>query len=516
MKPSVPEVGTVYLTGAGCGDSALITVKALKILREADAVVYDALMNDALLRQARPDAEKIYVGKRAGNHALSQQEINELLVKLALDGKRVVRLKGGDPYVFGRGGEEGEALYNSHIPFEVIPGVTSAIGGLAYAGIPVTHRDCSQAFAVITGHTQADGRAPDWKTLAAFDGTLVFLMGVKNIEEITKALIRHGKNPATPSALVCRAGTPEQRTLTAPLSELSAAARRGDFRAPGLIAIGEVVKKRDALNFFEHKPLFGKRILVTRAKAQASAFSDKLRALGAEPVEYAAIKICENPEVTAPFTRELERIGTYTHLVFTSVNGVELFMRVLYNTGRDVRALSGLHISAIGEATAQKLMGYGLKADLVPKRFIAEDLIEHLRPLLTPQSRVLLPRAGGARPLLKEELSKICPVHEYPVYTAVPDCENTEKVKKLLAAGTLDAVTFTSSSTVKNCVEALGAAWLKKVAVYSIGPQTSRTLRQCGIEPAAEARTYTLDGLIEVLSENTNRKRREDASDTLT
>lgn len=495
--------GTVWLTGAGCGDPELITMRAVRALEEADCIVYDALANPALLDLASPKAERIYVGKRAAQHALPQDKINELLVTLAKSGKNVTRLKGGDPYVFGRGGEEGEYLYAQGVDFEVIPGIPSAIGGLAYAGIPVTHRDSSQSFTVVTGHLKEGASDLDWPALAALPGTIVFLMGVKNLPSIAASLIAHGKDKRIPAAIVHKASTPDQRTVTGTLETLPALAAQTGITAPSIIVVGEVVNKRDALNFFETKPLFGKTIVVTRARAQASALSKKLRALGANVAEYPAIKIQAIEDELARAVQALSIVSHgYTDLVLTSVNGVELFFEALLNAGLDARALHGLRVTAIGSATADALHKYGVLADVVPSAYVAEALADSLIPLLTDKSKVLLARAAQARPYLSETLRKICTVDEYKLYDTVPDeAADDTVVQNLIDCGRLDAVTFTSSSTAKNFAAAFPADSIHNAKMISIGPQTTASLESLGFTVAAQADVYTIDGLVAALTQ---------------
>lgn len=499
-----PVPGRVILAGAGCGDPDFITVGAVRALESCDTVVYDALANPELLDYA-PDAEKIYVGKRASNHALTQDETNALLVSLARDGRNVVRLKGGDPYVFGRGGEEGEVLYDAGVPFEVIPGITSAIGGLGAAGIPVTHRDCNQAFAVVTGHLKSEENELDWNTLAAFSGTLVFLMGVKNLGKIADSLIAAGKPAATPAAVVHSASTPDQYVVDGTLGSIETLAKERGVTAPSLIVIGDVVGKREKLDFRADRtlyPLAGKHVIVTRARAQASELSEKLRALGAQALEYPTIRIETVPEELERLSEEIERLSEYTNLILTSANGVELFFDAMDSRGLDSRSLAGLHITAIGPATAKKLQEHGIVPDFIPANYIGESLIEGLLPQLGPDARILMPRSADARPYVAERLAKAAQVTEIGIYRTVPDSGDDDVLRKL-AEGKIDAVTFTSSSTAKNFADRLeqtGTVVPESTACVSIGPQTSRTMEKRGIPVTAEAEVYNLAGLTGALT----------------
>lgn len=500
LADSLKKPGKVYLTGAGCGDPDLITRKALKAIKKADVIVYDALIDSVLLEERKEDAELLYVGKRSKNHTLSQDGINKVLVDKAREGKEVVRLKGGDPYVFGRGGEEAEYLSKYNIPFEIIPGITSAIAGPAYSGIPVTHRDATQSFMVLTGHMKEDGKDHDWKNLAGYDGTLIFLMGVRNLESIIGNLLLNGKNPETPVAFIENATTPEQRVITGSLNNAVEVARENVLSAPALIVIGEVVKYSDKLRpNSEGYPLFGKKILVTRARSQASELSSRIRALGGQAIEFPTILIEENPEELQLLKEQMRDLSDYTHLVFTSVNTVEIFFKALHELGLDSRQLSGLTIGAIGRATARKLNEYGIRADFIPKVFRAESLVQAIEPTLNAYSKILLPRSADARTYLVDALRDQAEIVEFPIYQTKPDLSNYEIIKEKLNRNEIDAVTFTSSSTVKNFAKAFSPDEMKDVACFSIGPVTSQTLKECDLQTTAEASVYTTDGLVESL-----------------
>ena len=496
--------GKVYLAGGGCGDPGLLTVKARDILTKADVVVYDALVNESFLNDARADAEIVYVGKRAGNHAMRQEDINALLVQKGLEGKLVLRLKGGDPYVFGRGGEEGEDLYDAGVPFEVIPGITSVIGGLAYAGIPITHRDCVSSFHVITGHLKSnayDGASDlDWPVLGKLKGTIVFLMGVKNLEKICDELVKNGMNPEMPVAVVHRASTPYQRVVTGNLTTIYDIATAAKITAPSLIVVGEVVNKRQKLRFFDEKPLFGKNIIVTRSREQSSQMVEKISELGGNAIEFPTIKIV--PINEAACDEKVKVLNNYSHIIFTSINGVEIFFDSLARCGKDARAFGNLHITAIGEGTKNALLARGLQADFVPDKYVGEELVSGLAPLLNKDSRVLIPRSKNARIYVVEELSKICPVDEVQSYETIREDHATVDPLEMLNNKEIDYITFTSSTTVEFFVEKIGAAHIDAINTakcVSIGPQTSKKCLELGINVDIEAETYTIQGMLNAI-----------------
>jgi uroporphyrinogen III methyltransferase/synthase len=496
--------GKVYLAGGGCGDPGLLTVKAKDILTKADVVVYDALVNESFLNDARADAEIVYVGKRAGNHAMRQEDINALLVQKGLEGKLVLRLKGGDPYVFGRGGEEGEDLYDAGVPFEVIPGITSVIGGLAYAGIPITHRDCVSSFHVITGHLKSnayDGSSDlDWPVLGKLKGTIVFLMGVKNLEKICEELVKNGMNPDMPVAVVHRASTPYQRVVTGNLTTIYDIATTAKITAPSLIVVGEVVNKRQKLRFFDEKPLFGKNIIITRSREQSSQMVEKITELGGNAIEFPTIKIV--PINEAACDEKVKCLKDYSHIIFTSINGVEIFFDSLTRCGKDARAFGNLHITAIGEGTKKALLARGLQADFVPDKYVGEELVSGLAPLLNKDSRVLIPRSKNARIYVVEELSKICPVDEIQSYETIREDHATVDPLEMLNNKEIDYITFTSSTTVEFFVEKIGAAHIDAInsaKAVSIGPQTSKKCLELGIDVDIEAETYTIQGMLDAI-----------------
>ena len=498
--------GMVYLVGAGPGDPGLITVKGLKCLETAQVVVYDRLIPPQLLTMASEGAELIYVGKSGQHHALPQEEINDLLVSKGLEGKTVTRLKGGDPFLFGRGGEEAEALAEAGVPFEVVPGVTSAIAAPAYAGIPVTHREYTSTFAVVTGHEDPSkgDSSIDWGKIATGAGTLVFLMGVGNLALIIEALLEHGRAPDTPVALIEWGTDARQRTVTGGLQEILSRAEAADIRPPAVIVVGQVVTLRSKLRWFDTKPLFGKRVLVTRSREQASVLSEELRALGAEPVEYPAIKILP-PEDLGPLDRAIERLPTYDWVVFTSANGVKAFMQRLLAGGSDVRAMAGVKLGAIGPATASELQKLCLRVDYVPERYVAEAIVEGIGDVAG--ARILLPRADLARPDLVHGLKgKGAAVDEVIAYRTLPG-DPIGDIKNTLLDENIDIITFTSSSTVRNFVAALqgevGEGWrtpLERAIVACIGPITSKTAQDYGIEVDVVAEEHTIEGLVKAIT----------------
>lgn len=492
--------GRVTLVGAGPGDPGLITLRGVEALREAEVVVYDYLASPELLQHAPEAAERIYVGKRAGCHAMAQGEINALLVRLGQEGKRVVRLKGGDPFLFGRGGEEAEALAAAGVPFEVVPGVTSAIAVPAYAGIPVTHRGVASSLAIVTGHEDPRKResAIDWEGLARID-TIVFLMGVANLAQIAAELAAHGRPEDTPAAVIQWGTLGMQRTVTGTLADIAARVREAGLTSPAVTVVGGVVHLRERLRWFERRPLLGLRVLVTRARQQASRLAEGLRALGADPVECAVIETAP-PLDWGALDGAIAALGRYRWVVFTSANGVEVFFARLALAGRDARALAAARIAAIGPATAEALNTHGVRADLVPAEYVAEALAEAMGEV--QGQRVLLPRADIARPALAARLRAAgAEVDEVVAYRTVRPEGLEARLREALAGA--NVVAFTSSSTVRNLVEALGhgeaAQALAGVAVACIGPVTAQTARELGLEPAVVAEEYTIEGLLEAL-----------------
>jgi uroporphyrinogen III methyltransferase/synthase len=498
-----------------------MTARSLELIAAADAIFYDRLIPPGALDGAREDAELVYVGKEPGVPSMPQEEIDERLIAAAREGRSVVRLKGGDPFVFGRGGEEGEGLRAAGIEFEVVPGVTAGVAATAYAGIPVTHRDDASAVAFLTGHEDPgkEESALDWESVARFPGTLVFYMGVKRLPENAAALIAAGRDPDQPAAAIERGTWPGQRTVSATLGTIAKAVARERIGAPALIVVGPVAARRERLAWLERRPLFGRRVIVTRARAQASGLAATLRGLGAEVVELPAIRIeprIERPEVRAA----VERIGEYALLCLTSPNGVRLLFEALEKTGLDARALGGLKqkqvgaeeseagsagtvIAAIGPGTARALRRHGIVADIVPERFVAEALVEALAGIEVEGKRVLVARAAEARAVLPQALrERGAEVDDVALYETVREQPDAAAIE---AARGADYVTFTSSSTVKNLTEALGDRFPKRARVVSIGPVTSEAARAAGLTVDVEAERHDVDGLLEALLADASR-----------
>jgi uroporphyrinogen III methyltransferase / synthase len=497
----------IYLVGSGPGDPGLFTVKGARCMGEAEAVVYDRLAPEALLKYAKPEAEKIYVGKKPGNPTMSQEEINDVLVDLGCAGKTVVRLKGGDPYIFGRGGEEALALIEAGLPFEVVPGVTSGVAAPAYAGIPVTHRHVSTSVAFVTGHEDpTKGRTDvDWEKLANGADTLVLYMGVGRLAEISAGLISAGREPDTPVACVRWGTVPEQRTVTGTLEDIADKVAEAGLKPPAIIVVGDVVALREAgLDWYERRPLFGRRVVVTRARAQAGELSAELEKLGAEVYEFPTIEIVP-PEDFGPLDSAIRDLDSFDWLVYTSVNGVEAFVDRLRHHGLDLRAVPrGAKVAAIGPATAERLEEVGLRVDVVPKEYRAEALIEALDSGSLAGKRVLIPRARVAREILPEKLREAgAEVVVPPAYESVPSSGGREELSLRLRSGEIDCVTFTASSTVENFVGAFGeeeaVRLLSGTKVACIGPITAETARKRGFRVDAEADEYTIPGLVEAV-----------------
>jgi uroporphyrinogen III methyltransferase/synthase len=499
------KTGKVYLIGAGPGDPDLITVKGATCLKEADVVVYDFLAAPKLLRYMREGAEALYVGKKGGDHTLPQDKINDLIVEKAKAGLTVARLKGGDPFIFGRGGEEAEELAVAGVPFEIVPGVTSAIAAPAYAGIPLTHRRYNTSVAFITGHedpTKTESTI-DWSKLSTGVGTLVFLMGVKNLPNITDSLMAAGRDPKTPVALVRWGTTPQHKVVTGTLETIVGEAESAKLKPPAIIVVGDVINLRETLNWFEKRPLFGKTIVVTRARAQASDLVDRLSNLGAECLECPTIKIVP-PQDWAPLDEAIDNLHTYDWLVFTSVNGVVFFFERLYERGKDVRALKDIRTAAIGPATAERLGDFGLKSDIVPETYRAESIVEAFEKEPVKGKRILLPRAEEARPILPVELRKMdALVDEIIAYRTEQARDNAELLIRRLEEGSVDLITFTSSSTARNFKALLPQErfeeLVKGVTIASIGPITSDTAKELGFIVDISAEEYTIPGLCQAI-----------------
>ena len=498
--------GKVYLIGAGPGDPGLITVKGLDRLRQAEVVVHDRLVDRRLLEQARQRAEVVYVGKGPGHRAMEQEGINALLVRRASQGKTVARLKGGDPFVFGRGGEEALALAEAGIPFEVVPGVTSAIAAPAYAGIPVTHRGLASCFTVVSGSEDPskDETSVDWARLAKTGGTLVVLMGWRALEGIVEALAREGMAPDTPAALVQWGTEPYQRSVTGTLENILALGKEAGLGPPAAMVFGPVVELRRDIQWFEGQPLFGKRVMVTRSRSQASVLSHMLADAGALPVELPTIQTAP-PEDYSTLDGAVHSLSSYDWVVLTSANGVDALFGRMAALGLDSRALGGVKVCAIGPATAQALARFGIRADLIPSQYVAESIVTEMAAMGMEGARVLLARADAGRAALPEGLSRLgAAVDDVAAYRTVMPEGSRQRAVDLLSEGTLDLVTFTSSSTVTNLLALLDGdtSLVRDVPAACIGPITAGTARERGLRVEVEAREYTVPGLVQAIVEH--------------
>ena len=492
------RAGVVYLVGAGPGDPGLITARALELIASADLILHDRLAPRAALDGARADAEVVDVGKEPGNPTVDQGEIERRMAAAALEGRSVVRLKGGDPFVFGRGGEEGEALAAAGVPFEVVPGVTAGVAAPAYAGIPVTHRDDASAVAFVTGHEDPEKAesAIDWEALARFPGTLVLYMGVKRLAENAEALVKAGRDRGDAAAVIERGTMPGQRTVTATLGTIAETVEREGVRAPAVVVVGAVAARRESLAWLERRPLAGKRVVVTRARAQASALARTLGELGAEVVELPAIRI-EPRGDSAEVRRAVHDLPSYALVCLTSPNGVEVLFEAMSAAGLDARALANATVAAIGPGTAAALRERGIVADVVPERFVAESLVEALAEVPVKGRPVLLARAAEARDVLPRALrERGAAVDDVALYETVVEQPEAAAIE---AAQGADYLTFTSSSTVRNLISALGERLPRDARVVSIGPVTSTALREAGLEVDVEAERHDIDGLVAAL-----------------
>ncbi|SEC71786.1 uroporphyrinogen III methyltransferase / synthase [Paenibacillus sp. GP183] len=506
--------GKVFLVGAGPGDPKLITIRGMEAIRKADVIVYDRLASPRLLTYRKPEAELIFVGKLPDKHMLKQEEINQLLVDLAMKGKIVTRLKGGDPSVFGRVGEEAELLADHGITFEIIPGISSAIAVPAYAGIPVTHRDFTSSVAIVTGHEYPNKTYSqlDWEHLAKAVGTMIFLMGVANLEQICRELIRFGKPPQMPVALVRWGTWTQQATLTGTLEDIAEKVKLANFQSPAVIIVGEVVKLREKLAWLEKKPLFGRRVLVTRSRSQASELVDLIDEMGGEPVEFPVIRLQapSRPEVIQALDAALtkDKLQAYDWAIFTSVNGVDFFFRRLSGLGLDIRTLVKARIAAVGPKTAEALQARGLIAEVLPFQFQGEGLLEAIIHELKVGQQVLLPTADIARDYLPQKLKELgLEVTEVDVYENVLDMQDGEGVVDMLRNRDIHIVTFTSSSTVTNLIEALTKkgiedpiSLLKGMKIACIGPKTKETLQSFGLSVDYMAKEATIASLAASMS----------------
>lgn len=506
MPGTRKNVGKVWLVGAGPGDPELIAVRGAQVLQRADVVLYDALSHPALLEWVPRSAELRNVGKRGGRISPSQSWITEQLITLARQGKQVVRLKGGDSYLFARGAEEALALAEAGVEFEVVPGLSSPVGTSAYAGIPLTHRELSSSVTFITGSDRAGKEWSEdaWERLATATETLCILMGMRRIRQIVGALISGGRSPQTPTAVIHWGARPGQRVITAPLVGIADAAEQAGMTNPAVIVVGEVVRLREQLNWFERKPLFGRRVLITRPTHQSDAVARAVRELGAEPIALPVIRIVDPPDLK-PLQQAIAALHRYQWVLFTSANGVERFFQQLRQQGRDARALGGCLIGAIGPKTAAALEPRGVQPDLIADEFVGEALAERVIETGPPAARVLIPRAMHARMEMIELLSRAgCDVEVVPTYQTLPlEAARASELQELFRAGEIDTVLWTSSSTVTATVQALGdraSELLSAACVASIGPITTARAQQLGVRVDVTAKSYTVEGLLEALA----------------
>lgn len=498
--------GKVYLVGAGPGDVGLITVKGLRCIREADTILYDRLVEPQLLTRANEKAELIYVGKESGKPALAQEETNAILVAKALEGKIVTRLKGGDPFVLGRGAEEAEALAKNNIPFEVVPGVSAATAVPAYAGIPLTHRKLASSFAVITGQETPDKEGPGiaWDRIATAVDTLVFLMGMENLKLIVEKLIKYGRPPSTPVALIRWGTLPRQHTLVGTLGDIVAKVEAADFRPPAVIIVGDVVTLHQHLKWFTSKPLFGKRVLVTRPRHQANKLIELLAQEGAEPIELPVIEITPPPS-WADLDSALGRLSDYDWIIFTSTNGVDAFFKRLYHHHWDARQLAGTRVCSIGKATATELEKHGIRADLIPGEYSSSGIISSLKYEQVKGARFLLPRSEIAdRMLVEGLLMSGAQVDQVTAYNTIVAPERNSSVKQLFQETEVDIVTFTSPSTVQGLIASLQGEreLLQNAVIACIGPVTAKAAEEAGLKIDVMAKEHTMEGLVRALVEH--------------
>lgn len=509
--------GIVYIVGAGPGDIGLFTVKGLKCLQKAEVVVYDFHLNAQILNYINHDAEFIYAGKRGGKHDMTQDNINRTLIEKAKEGKIICRLKGGDPFVFGRGGEEAEALVDEGISFEVVPGISSSIAAPAYAGIPLTHRAYSSSFAIVPGYEDVTKKESsiDWSKLATGVGTIVFLMTVKNISMVCQKLIENGRPPETPVAVVRWGTRADQTTLVGNLENIPELVKANDIKPPAVMVVGDVVNLRKKLKWFENKPLFGQRILVTREHTEGF---DPLEELGAEIVEFHTIRIVP-PDDWSELDRAIEKIDSYNWLVLTSVNGVKFFFRRLIDRERDIRDLKGVKICAVGTKTAAAINKHGIKVDLVPKQFNAEGLVDSFIKETNVRAngssplqgmKILLPRAQNARAVFPDKIKELG--GEIDVFTAYktekPETHG-KRMKRFLKEGKITIATFTSAATFNNFMEIMGEdaiGLLKDVTIAVIGPVTAKAVEKAGLKVDIMPKEATVDAMVDAIKEKTAKR----------
>ena len=478
--------GKVFLVGAGPGDPALLTLRAAELIASADFIAIDALVSQEIAERVPPTAEVVYVGKRAAAHTLPQEKINQLLIDEAKKGKKVVRLKGGDPFVFGRGGEEAEELVAAGVAFEIVPGISSAIAGPAYAGIPVTHRTHATSVTLVTGHESDGSTGIKWEALAQLDGTIVFMMGFGNLPTIVQKLVEHGVTPDRPIAVISKATTPEQRTVVGTLATIEAKLARANLPTPALIVVGDVVKLHDVINWFETKPLFGKKIVVTRAREQASDLKRLFEESGASVIQIPTISIAP-PESFESLDFAID--ARFDWLVFTSANGVAAFFERLFAKGHDVRRLAGVRVACVGETTAAALRARGLAPDLVPEKFMSSALIPHFGHDLHSMRIAVIRAAEGRDEFIDEMRRRGAEVHLAVAYRNIPVAANAADLHDI------DVVTFTSASTVDNFFGAIGEQAFDAALLASIGPMTSEAIRKHGRQADIEASNASIQAL---------------------
>jgi len=499
--------GIVYLIGAGPGDPKLITLRGKECIQSSDILIYDYLANPVFLSWAKPEAEIIYVGKKGGTAHILQEEINDLILRKISAGKKVARLKGGDPFIFGRGGEEAEILADQGIPFEIIPGITSAISVPAYAGIPLTHRQFTSTVAFITGHEDPtkDTSTIDWERISTGAGTLVFLMSMSRLSNIVEKLQKHGLPATTPVAVIQWGTSPQQRTLVADLQSISQQVAEKGFGAPSIIVVGQVVSLREKLRWFEKKPLFGKTIVVTRARAQSSTFSQNLMELGALSIEFPTIRVSGLKDYKL-LDEAIQDLSSYQWIIFTSVNGVDFFFQRLHELKKDSRAFSTGKVCAIGPETAASLRQQGIIPDYVPAEYRAEAIIDGFSSLGVKGTKILIPRALEARDILPEQLAgQGASVDVIPVYETLPDSADSPSLLNLIQKKAVNMVTFTSTSTVKNFCAVLQEnnchipELLKGVDIACIGPICAKAAESYGLEVRIMPKEYTIAAMTEAI-----------------
>ncbi len=494
--------GKVYIVGAGPGDPDLITVKGMKCLLKADVVVHDYLVGEEIVRRAGKNTRLVYVGKMGGNHSISQENLNHLLVEEALKGNTVVRLKGGDPFIFGRGGEEAEFLEEKGISFEVVPGITSAISVPAYAGIPLTHRRITSTLAFVTGHEDPDKIESriNWGKISSIE-TIVFLMGVRNLAGIASNLMENGRSPDTPVALIRWGTTPKQETLTTTLGNIAALAKKKNFSPPAVFVVGDVVSLRGKLGWFEKKPLFGKGVVITRPEAQAEELSALLRDEGARVISFPTIRI-EPPERYDDLDRAIKNIEKYQWIVFTSANGVRFFFERFRKLRNDIRDLKGIKMGTIGPATRARLEGYGIRVDLIPKEYVSNSVVEAFREMNVAGAHILLPRAEIAGDTIPDGLSEMgAHVDVAIAYRTTRSGEDGETIRELMSNGEVDVITFTSPSTVINFMDIIGDGTPipNHIKIACIGPVTEDACRKAGLGVDIMQGPYSIPGLVNAI-----------------